>query len=119
MKTNTKEKVYDHKHDGKPAPQGTPIGPMGPRKANGEPDLSPVAGYEGHYPVQFVDEDDATFAARVAMFEKAYASALQNQAGGATVAQRIEALDAQYEVDKLNILMADSAEVAKREANRF
>ena len=74
---------------------------------NGKPNLMPTAGYEGHEPVQYSDENDQQFAGRVAMFKSAYATAVAiENADGKTQDSynaRKEALDAQYDADLANL----------------
>lgn len=85
------------------AEQGTPISGNGPRLDNGKPDLSPTAGYDGHFPVQFGDETDETFAQRVAMFKQSYSSAMNIASGGQTYDGAVAALDARYEAEMAGI----------------
>lgn len=66
-------------------------------------DLSPVAGYDGHYPVQFSDETDAMFKGRVAMFEGSLASARQIASGGASLADAKAAAKARYDAEVANL----------------
>lgn len=89
----------------KMSPQGSVIEPV---KAN---EVTATSGYEGHYPVQFSDESDGTFAARVAMFEGSLASARQNQAGGITLEQAKVALEAKYDADLLALEGSFAAKV--------
>ena len=84
----------------KMSPQGTVIGPNGDRLENGKPNLSPTAGYDGHYPVQFADESDVMYASRVAMFEDSLATARQIEAGGETYDFQLDALQARFDADK-------------------
>lgn len=83
------------------SPQGSVIEPVA--VPGGGFDLSPTAGYDGHYPVQFSDEADSTFAARVAMFEGSLASARQIQNGGATLEEAKAAATARYEAEIANL----------------
>lgn len=76
------------------------------RLANGEPDLSPAAGYVAATPYQYSDESDALFAARVAMWESAKASAIETALGGPTFEARKKALKLKYEAD-LAVLEAE------------
>lgn len=73
--------------------------PTGFRLPNGDPDLRPTAGYAGHYPVQFEDEADSTFAGRVAMFESSWATAQAIQSGGETFEGAVEKLDSRYDAE--------------------
>lgn len=88
-------------NDTKLSPQGSVIEPVA--VPGGGFDLSPTAGYDGHYPVQFSDEADATFKARVAMFESAYASARQTEKGGATLEDAKAAAKARYDAEIANL----------------
>lgn len=81
------------------AEQGTVIDPKDQRLANGKVNLAPTAGYDGHYPVQFSDETDETFAARVAMFEDSYATAQVIEAGGMNIEASKKALQAKFDAD--------------------
>lgn len=82
------------------SPQGSVIEPV--ERIGGIPVITPTTGYEGHYPVQFSDESDQTFAERVSMFVSAYASAVINENGAKSVeakeASKV-ALKAKYELD--------------------
>ena len=78
-------------------PQGSVIEPV---KAN---EVTATSGYDGHFPVQFSDESDGTFAARVAMFEGSLASARQNQAGGASLEEAKASLKAKYDAEVLSV----------------
>lgn len=83
------------------SPQGSVIEDV-ERTASGVPIISPTSGYDGHYPVQFSDESDATFAERVSMFDSAYASAVKNEKGANSVEGKAAAkvaLKAKYELD--------------------
>ena len=83
------------------APQGSVIEDV-ERTAGGVPIISPTSGYDGHYPVQFSDESDATFSERVLMFKSAYASAVKNEKGANSVegkAAAKDALKAKYDID--------------------
>lgn len=84
-------------NESKMSPQGSVIEPV---KAN---EVTATSGYDGHYPVQFSDEADGTFAARVAMFEGSLASARQNQAGGASLEEAKASLKAKYEAEVLSL----------------
>lgn len=66
---------------------------------NGKPDLSPEAGYKAAEPVQYSDESDTQFSARVAMWESAKATAANIAAGGLDFDAQKVALKARYEAD--------------------
>lgn len=78
-------------------PQGSVIEPV---KVN---EVTATSGYDGHFPVQFSDESDGSFAARVAMFEGSLASARQNQAGGISLEESKAALKAKYDAEVLSV----------------
>lgn len=90
-------------------PQGSVIDPVA--VPGGGFDLSPTAGYDGHYPVQFSDESDATFAGRLAMFLGSLASARQIASGGATLEDAKAAAKARYdaEIANLEVVYRDKA----------
>lgn len=67
--------------------------------ANGKPDLSPAAGYVAATPYQYSDENDTLFAARVASWESAKASALDIASGGPTIESRRASLKAKFDAD--------------------
>ena len=85
---------------------------------NGKPDLSPAAGYEGHEPVRYSDENDEQFAGRVAQFESARATALDIQNAAGMTQDSYEAkkqvIETQYQAD----LKALDKERERREALR-
>lgn len=85
---------------------------------NGQPDLSPTAGYAHTYPVQYSDENDTEFAGRVAQWESSYATAQQIAAGGATLDQKKEALRVRYEADLLALEAANPEPEAKPKAKK-
>jgi hypothetical protein len=96
-------------------PQGSVIEPT-PVPGGGF-DLRPTAGYNGHYPVQFSDESDQTFAERVAMFESSYASAAATERGGEDLASAKSALEAKYKAELLALERRFSDKAARRTVN--
>lgn len=93
----------------KMSPQGSVIEPV--KRIGGTPVITPITGYDGHYPVQFSDETDAMFAGRVAMFEGSLASARQNAAGGKSLEQGVAALKAKFDADVLALKEADKINI--------
>ena len=79
----------------KPVENGTPGSAY---YADGKPNLSPEAGYAGHEPVQYSDETEAQFQARVDMFESARANAggLMSQD---SADRQLERLKEKYDAD--------------------
>lgn len=82
------------------------------KKINGVPVVTPTTGYEGHYPVQFADEADGTFAGRLAQFLESYASAVRNENGG-NLEDDKAALTARYDAE---VLALEAVYASKKEA---